>query len=144
MADDYPYVVLDNEAGLENLSRRIVRGLDLMMMVADPSRQGLETVKRLFGLARELGVHVKQLALVVNRSRREGLPPDALALQAETGASMILALPDDEEVMRLSEGGGRLQALPASNCVVTGIDRLLLQAEVPTLPRNASAAFLRR
>ena len=42
-----PMWCMDNEAGLENLSRRIVRELDLMIMVADPSRQGLETVRRL-------------------------------------------------------------------------------------------------
>ena len=60
IADDYPYVVIDNEAGLENLSRRIVRELDLMIMVADPSRQGVETVRRLVALAREMDIKVKR------------------------------------------------------------------------------------
>ncbi|MDD2765155.1 MAG: AAA family ATPase [Opitutaceae bacterium] len=133
IADDYPYVVIDNEAGLENLSRRIVRELDLMIMVADPSRQGLETVRRLFGLAREMKIKVKKLALVINRLRREDLPPGAASLQTETGASLILALPDDEELLRLSESGGRLQELPVPNRVVTAIDRLLSDAGVPVL-----------
>jgi len=43
IAENYPYVVLDNEAGLENLSRRILRRVDLMIMVADPSKRGLDT-----------------------------------------------------------------------------------------------------
>lgn len=132
IADDYAYVVIDNEAGLENLSRRIVRELDLMLLVADPSRQGLETLRRLHGLAREMGLKVKQLALVINRLRRQGLPESVAQLQTETGASLVFGLPDDEELVRISEGGGRLQELATSNRVVIGIDRLLFDAGVPT------------
>ena len=51
-----------------------MRELDLMIMVADPSRQGLETVRRLSALAREMEIKVKQLALVINRLRRDALP----------------------------------------------------------------------
>jgi len=40
IADNYPYVVLDNEAGLENLSRGIVQSVDLLILVADPSQRG--------------------------------------------------------------------------------------------------------
>ncbi len=131
IADDYPYVVMDNEAGLENLSRRIVRQLDLMIMVTDPSRQGLETLRRLHGLAREMELKVKQLALVINRVRGE-MPPAAIAsLQADTGAALTTTLPDDEEMARLSEAGQQLQLLPPGNRVVTAIDGLLFKAGVP-------------
>ncbi len=136
IADDYPYVVLDNEAGLENLSRRIVRELDLMIMVADPSRQGLETVRRLSALAREMKIKLKRLALVINRSRSQTLPPHTTALQAETGAALVTSLADDEQLRSLSENGGCLQALPQSNPVVAGIDRLLFDAGVPTVARK--------
>ena len=136
IADDYPYVVLDNEAGLENLSRRIVRELDLMIMVADPSRQGLETVRRLAALAKEMKIKVKQIALVINRSQHETLPPLAGTLQAETGAALVTCLADDEELRSLSENGGDLQMLPNSNRVVAGIDRLLFDADVPTVGRK--------
>ena len=135
IADDYPFVVLDNEAGLENLSRRIVRNLDLMIMVADPSRQGLETVRRLSALAREMKIEVRKLALVINRSRRDALPPIAAQLQADTGAALVFSLPDDDELRSLSENGGSLQTLPDANRVVAGIDRVLLDASVPTLSR---------
>lgn len=131
IADDYPFVVVDNEAGLENLSRRIVRELDLMIMVADPSRQGLETVRRLFALAREMQIQVKQTALVINRLRRNALPESLLQLQVETGVRLVAALPEDEALARFSEAGGRLQDLPASNPVVAAIDRFLFESGVP-------------
>jgi CO dehydrogenase maturation factor len=131
IADDYPFVVVDNEAGLENLSRRIVRELDLMIMVADPSRQGLETIRRLFALAREMQIRVKQTALVINRLRRSALPESIPQLQADTGVKLVVGLPDDADVVRISEGGGRLQELPAANPVVAAIDRLLFDAGIP-------------
>jgi CO dehydrogenase maturation factor len=135
IADDYPFVVVDNEAGLENLSRRIVRELDLMIMVADPSRQGLETIRRLFALAREMKIKVKQTALIINRLRRDTLPESISRIQAETGVTLVAALPDDEDLVRISEEGGRLQELPASNRVVAAVDRLLSDAGVLTLAR---------
>jgi len=104
-------------------------------MVADPSRQGLETVRRLSALAREMKIKVKQLALVINRSRSETLPPLAAALQAETGAALVTSLADDADLRSLSEDGGCLQTLPQSNPVVAGIDRLLFDADVPTVGR---------
>jgi len=109
-----------------------------MIMVADPSRQGLETVRRLSALAREMNIQMKQLALVINRSRREKLPPLAAALQAETGAAVVTSLADDEDLRSLSENGGCLQTLPQSNPVVAGIDRLLFEAGVPTLGRKSN------
>jgi CO dehydrogenase maturation factor len=125
IADQYPYVVMDNEAGLENLSRRIVRKVGLLVMVADPSRRGLETMRRLHGLAREMGIAFDDLALVVNRVRHGALPTEAEAIRAETGARFLVALPEDDDVMRLSEAGGTLAELPPGNPVCRRVDDLL-------------------
>ena len=78
----YPWVVIDNEAGLENLSRRIAPRVDLMIMVADPSSRGLETLRRLYALAREMDVSWSRLILVVNRVRGGRQPAEAEALLA--------------------------------------------------------------
>ena len=128
LSDDYPYVVIDNEAGLENLSRRIVRSVDLMIMVADPSKQGLETIRRLWALTREMKITLKRLVLVINRVRHDLSPAVLSELQSETGASLVLALPDDEEIRDLAEEGGSLHAISAHNPIVAGIDRILAEA----------------
>ena len=73
---------------------------------------------------------------MINRSRRETLHPLVLALQAETGAALAASLADDDDLRNLSENGGCLQTLPASNSVVAGIDRLLFDAGVPTVGRK--------
>lgn len=127
IAKNYPYVVLDNEAGLENLSRRIAPKVDLLVLVADPSRRGLETLRRLYQLAREMDIAYGRLALVINRLRQEALPAEVAAIQAETGAHLVLGLPDDDEMAGLAERGGRMSELSAGNEVLRRVDGFLQQ-----------------
>jgi CO dehydrogenase maturation factor len=128
IAENYPYVVLDNEAGLENLSRRIVRRVDLLIMVADPSKRGLDTVGRLYDLASEMAVRYERLAIVVNRLRAGDLPDAASALRERTGADCVVALPEDETLAELGERGETLARLPDGNPVVERLDRFLGEA----------------
>ncbi len=86
MVNQYPCVVLDNEAGLENLSRRIVNKVNLLIMVTDPTVRGFETVKRLHALAGEMEIAYDRLAIVVNRLRRQELPAGAEDLKTRHGS----------------------------------------------------------
>jgi CO dehydrogenase maturation factor len=125
MVSRYPYVVLDNEAGLENLSRRIVNKVSLLVMVTDPMGRGFETVRRLHALAGEMEIAYDRLAIVVNRLRREGLPAGAEELRGATGADLIVGLPEDENILSISEQSGNLRHLSPDNPVLTGLDRML-------------------
>lgn len=130
ISSHYPYVVLDNEAGLENLSRRIVQKVNLLVMVADPSRQGLETIRRLHGLAREMEIGYDHLALVINRLRCEELPASVSELEAFTGADIVVGLPDDAQLAGFAEDGRSLLSLPADNAVVSRLDAFLAKIEL--------------
>ena len=125
LANHYPYVVLDNEAGLENLSRRLVCKVDLLIMVSDPSCRGLETLRRLYALAREMEVDFDRLALVVNRLRHDSLPAEIEAIRAETGAHGVWGLPDHAAVAEIAERGGNVNDLPADNPLDSKVAELL-------------------
>ena len=125
MVSKYPYVVLDNEAGLENLSRRIVNKVSLLVMVTDPAIRGLETVRRLHALAGEMEIAYDNLAIVVNRLRRHGLPAGAEELRIATGADIIVGIPEDDDIYSISEKNGNLRHLSPDNPVLTGIDRII-------------------
>jgi len=125
IARNYPAVVIDNEAGLENLSRRIVCRVDAMLFVTDPSQRGFETVRRLCSLAREMKNEYGRLGLVVNRVRGGGDPAAAEALRAEVGADFVRLVPDDDEAARLAERGRPLQELPANNPVASAVEAIL-------------------
>jgi CO dehydrogenase maturation factor len=109
LATNYRYILIDNEAGLENLSRRIVTKVDLLLIVADPSKRGVETLRRLYDLTREMGIQFGRLAIVINRLRHAELPAGIDELQRYTGTDCVLALPDDAEVAGHNESGRSLR-----------------------------------
>lgn len=124
ISSNYPYVVLDNEAGLENLSRRIYQEVDLLILVADPSKRGLDTVRRLHQLTSEMSVKYSKLAVVINRVRRE-LSEEARQLKSEIGADFLVPIPDDDELFDFAEEGRSLVELPAENPVTAIVDQFL-------------------
>ena len=58
IASGYPYVVMDTEAGLEHLSRRTTRDLDVLIITTDPTTRGAATAKRIAELVKELDTKV--------------------------------------------------------------------------------------
>jgi CO dehydrogenase maturation factor len=125
IARNYPVVVIDNEAGLENVSRRIVAAVDLLVVVTDPSQRGMATVNRLWELTREMGVHYRQLAIIVNRTRNGFLSPFVHELKEKTGAEFLVILPEDEEIAALNEQGKDLLDVSADNPVLEKLQELL-------------------
>ena len=125
LTSSYPAAVLDNEAGLENLSRRIVQKVDLLVLVADPSQRGLDTIQRLHALSREMNIEYRQLAIVINRLRKNELPQKALELKDQIGASAIIPIPNDDQMADFSEKGENLLLLPVTNPALAKIDQLL-------------------
>ncbi len=127
IADSYPLVVIDNEAGLENLSRRIVRRVDLLVMVTDPSQAGLRTVERLFDLASEIELDFEQLAIVVNRLPRGEFTSGAQALDNKIQPDHTLALPEDPVLSALGERGDSLFTIADDHPAVSRLDHWLRQ-----------------
>ena len=67
IAGAYDFVVMDNEAGLEHISRRTTRDVDLLLAISDPTVRGLIAAQRVFELVEELGTRVGQAHLLINR-----------------------------------------------------------------------------
>jgi CO dehydrogenase maturation factor len=119
LSSKYPYVVLDNEAGLENLSRRIVKDVDLLVLVTDPSNVGLNTLVRLHRLANEMEMRYDKLALIINRMRTDELPSRVDEIKKVTKADIVIGLPDDPEIARFSESDNSYLDISAQNPVLT-------------------------
>ena len=93
----YPYIVIDCEAGLEHLSRRTAGDVDLLLMLADPSIRSLDTAARVLALVRELHTKVARTAFAFTRVA-DGLPPELVAAARERGLPEPAAIPEDPEV----------------------------------------------
>jgi len=122
ISSQYPMVVLDNEAGLENLSRRIIQKVNLLIMVSDPSKRGLETVRRLHALAREMAIRYDRLAVIINRLRKLERTPAISELKSDAGADYVVCLPETSELSDLSESGKNLWSIPSDNAVIAELD----------------------
>ena len=68
LSAQYGFVVLDNEAGMEHLSRRTTNNVDLLCIVAEPSPIGKITARRIHGLAEQLPIAVKKTGLIWNKA----------------------------------------------------------------------------
>ena len=128
LASQYPYVVLDNEAGLENLSRRLVQNVDLMIMVTDPSKKGFETVQRLYELSCEMKIVYKQLAVIINRIRNSISQEQIDHLKSIVRADFVVCLPDEAEIVRLSENGNSIFGISEQNSLVERIKSFLKES----------------
>ncbi|MHC1680076.1 MAG: AAA family ATPase [Methanomassiliicoccales archaeon] len=103
LMDSYAYVIIDNEAGMEHLSRRTAREMDLLVLVSDPTAVGVATAARLSQLADELGLKVRRKVLLIN-GVRSGKEMKAEQLAKGTGLELYL-LHDDEVVRDASSSG---------------------------------------
>ena len=129
ISSQYPCVVLDNEAGLENLSRRIIQKVDLMVLVSDASNAGLQTLLRLYELAGEMKMSYGKLALVINKIRNGRLPDRIDEIREKTRANIVIGLPVDDQVAEFAETSKSFLELPASNPVYKSIEELIINVE---------------
>ncbi len=67
LQDNYDYVIMDNEAGMEHLSRKTTHNIDYMLIISDPSPRSILTAARLRDLSKELSIDAREIFLVLNR-----------------------------------------------------------------------------
>jgi CO dehydrogenase maturation factor len=123
LAGNYRYIAVDNEAGMEHLSRMNLREIDYLIVVSDPSARGIMTARRIAELTGPLGVRIRKKCLIVNR-----VPEPA-------GEELLAKINEAVQSADLPLGG----LLPASDELVAqeiaGRPYLDLAASVPVVER---------
>ena len=118
----YRWMVVDNEAGMEHISRGILPSVDYIVLVSDCSRRGIQAVARIAELVGEMGMHPKKLALVVNRAPNGELNEGIREEIAKHGLDLIGVIPQDETVYEYDCDGkpttGLAETNPAKKAVV--------------------------
>jgi CO dehydrogenase maturation factor len=120
LGKQYNYVVIDNEAGMEHLSRRTTRDVDVLLLVSDPTQRGLVTAQRMRDMVPELEIGVGRVYLIVNRLQGEMPAPLAQAIE-QTGLELLNTIPDDPEMAEFEFAGRPLVALPAETAVYQAV-----------------------
>ena len=124
LADNYAYTVMDNEAGMEHLSRRTTQNIDVLLLVSNHSVKGIRTIARIRELASTLKLIIKRQLAVIN------MVPDKLdPLVAEelgrVGIEPTAIIPEDEEVYQYDLELKPLVDLPDTSEAVIAVNDLM-------------------
>jgi CO dehydrogenase maturation factor len=121
LINNYEYLVVDNEAGMEHFSRLTQKNVDLLLLISDPSRRGITAACRIAALVRELPMRVERTVLVVNQMEQPTnswpqevldtfgedkiatFPADPLLAQFDFEGKPTITLPDDAPIIKASE-----------------------------------------
>lgn len=125
ISKNYRYVVIDNEAGLEHISRRTTRDVQIMLVVTDPTQRGIVAAERIAALRRELDVNVESAYLVVNRLTGDTVPPPLQARIDALDIPLLGTVPSDDELMEFEFSGRPLIELGDDSPVYRAVAEML-------------------
>ena len=124
ISKNYRYVVIDNEAGMEHLSRRTTRDVQHLLMVSDPTQRGIVAAERIADFRNDLDIRIENTYLILNRVM-DGIP-DALQEKIDTLAFPLLgAVPADRELAEYEYSGKPLVELRDESPVYRAIAGML-------------------
>ncbi len=124
LSGNYPYVVIDNEAGMEHLSRRTSETIDHMILVSDPSIRGLRSARRIHDLIKELHLDVARVSLVISRSPNP-LPAPLEEEARACGIPLLGRVPVDSMIEEYDLAQKPLTELPDTSPAVEASERIL-------------------
>ncbi len=124
LTDHYKYMVVDNEAGMEHLSRRTSGQVDMLYLVTDYSLRGLRAVRRINSMLESLKLDVKNLAIIVTRGP-EKLSDAFLEEVKEIGLPIAGVIPTDPALLEFDMERRSLLDLPDDSLSVVAINKLM-------------------
>lgn len=128
LSGSYAYVVMDNEAGMEHLSRRTTQNIDELFLISDHSVKGVRTLARLRDLITELKLVVKRQSVIINFVPN-GIDPLLSEEMSRLGIEPAAIVPLDKTISEYDLNSKSLLELPdtaASRTVDDLMNKLLL------------------
>jgi CO dehydrogenase maturation factor len=125
LSRNYQAVVLDNEAGMEHLSRRTTNNVDFLILVASPALPTIRAAKRILALSRELPVAIGHRMLLLNRLGPEGTGEQLERQLAEFDAERLADVPQDDELERAGAAGWDVFSLPAQSPALMAVRKIV-------------------
>ena len=117
LSQNYPFVVMDNEAGMEHISRLTTKNVDVLFLISDSSRRGLQAAMRINELARSLNIVVGKSYVVINRIK-ETPSEAALNMINDGGVDLAGTIPDDQTVYDFDFNGRPTIQMPIESASV--------------------------
>ena len=123
LSKNYELTLMDMSAGLEHLSRRTNRNVDVLVIVIDPSRAAFEAAVRIRDLAKEVHIDFKKIVVIGNRFP-EGMEDDLRKQLEEVDLTLIGMIPNDDELSKANYLGRPLTELDANSPAVKSVEEI--------------------
>lgn len=121
LSDQFDYVVIDGEAGIEQINRRVMEKVTHLLLVTDASKKGCQVVKTIKGVADELVMYDK-IGVIANR-----LPDSKVTdLMDIGGMQLLVAIESDNELARADVLGENVLKLADDTRIVKGAREALV------------------
>jgi CO dehydrogenase maturation factor len=128
ISKNYRYIVIDNEAGMEHLSRRTTRDVDHLLIVTDPTQRGIVAAERIAGFRNDLDIQIKNAYLILNRLV-DGIPEPLQERIDQLDIPLLGIIPADQDLAYLEFGGKPLielgDASPVYQAVALMMEKIL-------------------
>jgi CO dehydrogenase maturation factor len=126
ISKNYRYVVIDNEAGMEHLSRRTTRDVQHLLIVSDPSQRGLVAAGRIAGFRKELDIDIENAYLILNRLSGP-LPPALEGQIDQMDIPLLGVIPADDQLTEYEFSGTPLVELGDESPVYRKVAEIVAQ-----------------
>lgn len=118
LSSSYGYVVTDNEAGMEHLSRRTTNNVDLLAIVTEPTKIGIDTTRRIANLTKSLPITLEEVGIIWNRT-------DSEPKMNVDGVGVLGCVPYDESVYDIAIAGKTVFDLETESIALKAMQEIL-------------------
>lgn len=125
LTNNYNYIVVDNEAGMEHISRGTLPHIDTIILVSDCSRRGIQAVGRIAELVNELGLKPDAIKLIVNRAPSRELDPGILEEIANQKLDLLGVIPHDNSIYEYDCAGEPTSKLPKTTAARAAFEEVI-------------------
>jgi len=129
LSQNYKYVIIDNQAGMEHISRKTNGDLDTLLLISNPTLKGIKTAGNLVSLVKALNIKVKKIYLVVNRVV-DNLPVEIQEEIKRQNLDLLELIPEDENIKSLDIQELAINNLPENSPAVLKIESMMRKIKV--------------
>jgi CO dehydrogenase maturation factor len=125
LANSFDYVVIDGEAGIEQIQRRVMEKVTHLLLVTDQSKKGAQVITTIKGVADDLIVYEK-IGVIINRITN----PELAGSDTIAGVPVLARIPSDSTFASNDIQGNSVMKLPADNPMLNGVKETLHKIEI--------------
>jgi CO dehydrogenase maturation factor len=124
LSSNYQYVVIDNQAGMEHLSRRTAQNIDYLLLISDSSARGIRSAGKISRLLRELDTRIGKKYLILNRIQNS-IPQHTTNTIEDEGLDLLGSIPEEKTVLELDQNGQPIWEISSGSPVYQAVDQFM-------------------